>query len=319
MPKLPALPPRDARPFDVVGLGQNSLDIVARVARQPEPDSSAPLDELVRLPGGEIATAMVACARLGCRTAYVGSIGRDADGADVEAALRREGVDLTYVRRVEAPNRAAIILVDRDGRRTVLWSRHPGLQLRAEDVDPAAVTRGRILLVDAMDPDASAAAAAHARRAGVATVIDIDAVRPGVERLLSHIDVIIAAQDFVLAHTGASSLADGLRQIAADAGASLVVATMGASGSLGLYEGEEIHTPAFPIDVIDTTGAGDAFRAGFLAAWVRYGATRPVPALLEVAAAVGALNCRALGAQTGLPQWSAVDVLVTRAANVRSN
>lgn len=292
---------------------------MARVAGHPAPDSSVPVEELIRLPGGEIATAMVACARLGCRAAYVGRFGSNADGAEVADALRREGVDLSYARHVDGPNRLAIILVDHAGRRTVLWSRSPALQMRPADIDPSAVTSGSILLVDAMDPDASTAAAAHARAAGVRTAIDIDAVRPGVGRLLRTIDVIIASQDFVGAFTGAESIAKGLNQLAADSGASLVVATMGAAGSLALFEGGEIQTPAFPVDVVDTTGAGDAFRGGFLAGWVQYGASRSVPALLEIASAVAALNCRALGAQAGLPQWSAVDVLVTRTTGVRSN
>jgi sugar/nucleoside kinase (ribokinase family) len=316
---LPALLPRDAKPFDVVGLGQNSLDIVARVARHPEPDTSAPVAELLRLPGGEIATALVACTRLGCRTSYLGVLSRDPDGAQVAAALAKAGIDLSAVRYVDGPNRVAIILVDPAGRRTVLWHRPEGVQLHPEDVDRQAVTRGRILLVDAMDPDASAVAAGYARAAGIPTAIDIDAVRPGVDRLLGTIDVVIAAREFVTAYTGASSVDEGLARIAAESGASLSVATMGVEGSLAIHEGRLIRTPAFPVQAVDSTGAGDAFRGGFLAAWVRWGETRPVEALLEVASAVAALNCRRVGAQAGLPEWADVDVLVTRTTGVWSN
>jgi sulfofructose kinase len=316
---LPDLLPRDAKPYDVAGFGQNSLDIVVRVDDYPPPDSKAAINELVRLPGGEIATALVACARLGCRTTYIGTIGRNRDGADVEAALTAEGVDLAHLRRVENGNRVAVVLVDRHGRRTVLWSRPPAIAMSGAAIDPAAVTNARVLLVDAIDSEASMVAAEHARGESIPTVIDLDDLTPGVDDLLRHIDVVIASEEFVVRYTGTSSMGEGLRRLAVDTRARLVVATMGAAGSLARYRDEEIHTPAFAVPVVDTTGAGDAFRGGFIAAWVRYGASQPVGRLLHLASAVAALNCGAVGAQAGLPQWNTVDVLVTRARGGRSN
>jgi sulfofructose kinase len=316
---LPELLPREAKPFDTAGFGQNSLDIVVHVGEYPAPDSKAPIEELVRLPGGEIATALIACARLGCRTTYIGTVGRNHDGREVEAALAAEGVDLAHLRRVDSGNRVAVILVDGDGRRTVLWSRPSGLAMRAADVNRAAVTRARLLLVDAIDPEASMAAAEYAHAEAIPTIIDIDTMQRGVDDLLRRIDVIIASGEFVMRYTGMSSMGEGLRSLAADTQASLVVATMGATGSLARYAGEEIHTPAFDVPIVDTTGAGDAFRGGFMAAWLRYGASRPVRGLLEMATAVAAINCGAIGAQAGLPHWSTVDVLVTRARGGRSN
>jgi sulfofructose kinase len=289
---LPRILPRADRPFDVAGLGQNSLDIVVRLDDFPAPDSRAEIRELARLTGGEIATALVACARLGCRTTYVGTVGRPPEGSEVEASLARAGVDLSHLRRVDADNRLAVILVDADGGRTVLWRRS------------AALTMSQ--------------AAEYARASGAATVIDVDSVQPDMHELLRRIDVIIASGEFVHRYTGATAIGSGLRRLAADTRAALVVATLGSEGSLALLGTEEIQTPAFRVPVVDTTGAGDAFRGGFIAAWLRGGGERSVAELLETASAVAALNCGAVGAQAGLPDWDTVDVLVTRTDRDRS-
>jgi sulfofructose kinase len=316
-----SLRPRHAgsRPFDVVGFGQNSVDLVAVVSRHAEPDSHTRVDQFAELPGGEIATAMVACARLGCRARYVGAIGSNSHGALIRGALERAHVDVAKVRRVEAPNRLAIILVDPDGRRTVLWHRDARLATSPAQVDVDAVTSGRVLLVDAIDPAASTVAAHAARQRRIPTVIDIDAVQPGVDLLLGEIDIIIAAGAFPEALTGATSLGAGLQQMAERYHRAMIVATLGAEGTLTRLNGRELRTPALAVDVVDTTGAGDAFRGGFIASWLRLGNQVGIETILEYASVVAALNCRAVGAQAGLPTWTEVEQGVTRAAGGRSN
>jgi sugar/nucleoside kinase (ribokinase family) len=314
------LPPADSRPFDVVGLGQNSVDLLAVIPEHPEPDSHVRVERLIRLPGGEVATALVACARLRCRSRYLGTIGTDEAGGLVEARLREEGIDLEYVRRVEAPNRFAFILVDHTGHRTVIWHRDPRLDTLAETLDPSAVASGRVLLLDASDCNASLVAARAARKAGVPVVLDIDAFDSGVERLLRSVDVVIASRSF-FAHYGDIGIGTALRRLAAEFRPALAVVTLGEEGSLAICGGAgggEIRTPAFTVPVVDSTGAGDAFRGGFVASWVRFGAEVSTPELLRYASAVAGLNCGALGAQTGLPVWSEVDVLVTAQPYERS-
>ena len=311
--------PAGSKPFDVVGFGQNSVDLVAVVSRYPEPDSHTRVDRFAELPGGEIATAMVACARLGCRARYVGTIGSNSQGALVRATLAKEGVDVAKIRQVDAPNRLALILVDPAGTRTVLWHRDARLAMTSADVDLDAVTSGRVLLVDAIDPDASTTAARAAREQGIVTVADIDAVQPGVDLLLSEVDIIIAAGPFPEALTGATGLGAGLEQMAERYHSAMIVATLGSEGTLTRLNGRELRTPAAAVDVVDTTGAGDAFRGGFIASWIRLGNERGIDTVLEYASVVAALNCRALGAQTALPSWDQVEQAVTRAAGDRSN
>jgi len=312
------LPPAENRSFDVVGCGQNSLDLVAVVPVHPSADSHGPAERILRLPGGEVATALIACARLGCRTSYLGTIGNDEAGAIAEASLRQAGVDLTHLRRADAPNRFAIILVDHAGHRTVIWHRDPAIALTPSSIGAESIAAGRVLLLDASDPMASAAAAGHARQAGTPSVLDIDAVKPSIDCLLQTVDIVIASAPFFSAYAPGMPVGKALRKVSAEFDPRVVIATLGEEGSLAFAQGQEILTPAFEVPVVDSTGAGDAFRGGFAASWLRLGADASLAAVIRYASAIAGLNCRAVGAQDGLPTWAEVDRLVTEQGYGRS-
>ena len=301
--RLPlSLPPRTGRAFDAVGFGLNSIDLLTVVAEHPRPNTKQRLQRFARLPGGQAATAMVTCARLGWRARYVGRFGGDELGCLSRQSLVEEGVDVSAASTADgATNGFAVILVDgRSGDRTIMWDRHPGLAMTRADVPVDAVTSGRALLVDCHETDAATHAAQLAREAGVPTVIDVERVRPGINELLEQIDVIIAAADFPGALTG-KPLGEALGVLARDFRAALVCATLGREGSLAFCQGREIRTPAFHVPVVDTTGAGDVFRGGFIAAWLLHEGSAEVEELLTYANAVAALKCRMLGARQGIP------------------
>jgi sugar/nucleoside kinase (ribokinase family) len=306
---LPKLPPQSAaRPFDVVGFGESSLDFVAVVSDAISPDAKLPLDRFEALPGGQTATALVACARLGHRARYVGALGRDDAGTTIERALTNESVDVAAIWREAAPSRVAVVLVDRaTGVRTVLERRDARLTLRLDEIDQAVVASGRVLMVDAVDLEASIFAARAARAAGVPVVVDVDRPGPRAHELLRHIDVIVVPRSFLDAAASTESTGEALRRLDAEFQPAIAIATLGAEGSLARFEGREIRTPAFSVPVVDTTGAGDAFRAGFVSAWLRSGDVPDVLELLRRANAVAALNCRGLGAQGALPTPTELD------------
>ena len=298
------------RGFDVVGFGLNTIDLIAVVGQFPEPDSKQQLAEFVERPGGQAATAMTACARLGWRARYVGRFGEDARGRLARVRLEEEGVDLSACEDVRAPQPVSLILVDGDGRRTVLWSRAPLVNMDAGDVDPEVVTSGRVLLVDCHQTAAATRAAECARRCGVPTMIDVEQVRPGMEALLAKIDLIITARTFPEAFTGVSGVGAALAALARRFRPALVCATLGQEGSLALVGGMEIHTPGFRVPVVDTTGAGDVFRGGFIAGWLAGGPRTQAEDVLTYANAVAALRCRALGARTAIPRRAEVEHLL---------
>jgi sugar/nucleoside kinase (ribokinase family) len=305
------LPAASTRAFDVVGFGSNSIDLLTVVAEYPLSGSKQRVQRVARLPGGPIATAMVTCARLGWSARYIGNFGGDELGELSRRSLTAEGVDLSATRTVDAAtNQFAIILVDaRSGERTVLWDRHPALTMARAEVPKEAIISGRILIVDCHEPAAATQAARYGRESGVRTIGDVHQVRPGILDLLREIDAIIAAPAFPAALTGYDAPGRALEAVARESAAPIVCLTLGAEGTLTRCGGREIRTPAFPIDCVDSTGAGDAFRGGFAAACLR-APDGDIEEVLSYANAVAALNCRALGAQEALPEPDEVERLL---------
>jgi sulfofructose kinase len=299
------------RAVDVVVVGENSMDLVAKVDRYPSPDTKVELGDLTELPGGEGAAAAVGLSRLGWRTQYVGRFGDDTWGQRGRAALADEGVDVAYSTFVPGvTSRLAIVVVDSSGRRTVLWRRAPELALAAEDIEDGVLRHARVLLVGSDDVPAMASAAQRARAHDVRTVGDLERIHPGTDALLRQLDVVIMAASFPAAFTGIQHVGAALRAVAAHSGAALSCVTLGDEGCLALAGGEEIRVPAVAVEAVDTTGAGDLFRAGFIGRWLQEPAGPDMTDLLRYATAVAALNCRATGAWAGAPRASEVDELL---------
>jgi len=307
------LPPAAGATCDVAAIGESSLDYVGMLGESSALDGGKHrLRGFHALPGGQAATAAAACARQGLRARYIGAFGDDEAGVAVRAALARMGVEVVAQISSGVPSRVAVILVDREGGRTVFEHRQPGLRVNLDDAERAALDT-RILLVDATDVPASTDAARRARSVGIPTVVDVDRVAPGVDELLAEIAIVIVPRPFLLAFTGTESEGLALERLAnACPRAAAVVVTLGEEGSLARAGAVEVRTPGFggQMDVVDTTGAGDAFRGGFAAAWAKLGSAVPLSALLDHANATAALACREVGAQSALPMWDDVIALV---------
>lgn len=300
------LSPSD-RDVDVVALGENSLDFVAMAADAPPSAGKRPLTSFRIEPGGQMATAAMACARLGLRVRYIGAFGDDEWSERARAPLDDTGIDVVAVCRAGTPGRIAVIVVDAAGERLVHEHRSPALLMSADDVSEDAVAGARILLCDATHPDASARALAVAREAGTVSVSDVDVVTPEAVALVSEVDIAIAPASFFTTWAGTADLRPAMERLAASCHrAALVVATRGAEGALAFCRGEWVEARGLPVNVVDTTGAGDAFRAGFVSALVRLGPDASLAEVLAFANATGALNCRAVGAQRGLPAFDDV-------------
>jgi sugar/nucleoside kinase (ribokinase family) len=288
--------------FDAVGFGLNAVDHLVVVPAYPDFDTKVRLREHAQAAGGQTATAMAALQRLGMRTAYAGRFGSDVEGRFGLKAIKDEGVDLQFAEVVEgASNQVAFILIDeRTGERTVIWDRDERLAYRADEAPVEIASRGRILHLDAHDPPACARLARAARRAGTIVSADIDNIYDGLPELLPLIDVLISSKEFPHRLTGITDAHASLIETKARYGCSIVGMTLGTGGALLYYNGVFLESPAFavPGGCRDTTGAGDAFHAGFL-----YGllSGEEIEASLELANAIAALKCRALGARTSLP------------------
>lgn len=276
-------------------MGQVSLDRVAVVDGLPAFAGKERMAEALELPGGQIATAARAAARLGLRVGLVTSVGDDGAGDRALAPVAEEGVELVAVKRVAgASSQLAFILVDRkSGERTVLWHRDPRLSLEIGDVPASAVREARLLHLDAGDPEAAAAAAGIARTAGVPVLLDADTFAPGLEPLLARVDYPIVSREFAEAVGGPEAALEML----AGHGARFPVVTLGAEGCLGGPPPGR-PSPGLRTAVHDTTGAGDVFHAAF--AWALLEGLSAAETM-RAANAAAAWSCRALGAQGALP------------------
>src|SRR5213595_3626053 len=166
---------------DVVGVGLNATDTLIPVAHYPARGSKVEFRSANVLPGGQVATAVVACQQWGLRTRYVGKLGGDSAAALHAAEFSRLGVEAHLLTAPDCPSQQALILVDDSGERTVLWRRDHRLALRPEELQREWIVNSRALHVDGHDTAAATQAAAWARAAEVPVIADLDELYAGVE------------------------------------------------------------------------------------------------------------------------------------------
>src|SRR5246127_3998347 len=173
---------------DLVGVGLNATDTLITLARYPERGSKVEYSSATLLPGGQVATTVVACQRWGMSTRYVGILGDDAAAALHQEAFTSAGVQTQIIRVPGGISPQSLILVDGGGERTVLYRRDPRVVLKPSDLHRDWILRARSLLVDGYDTAAASQAAAWARAAGIPVIADLDDIYPGVEELLPNVD-----------------------------------------------------------------------------------------------------------------------------------
>jgi sulfofructose kinase len=293
---------------DVVGVGLNATDILIPVKHFPERGSKIEIRSADALLGGPVASAIVACAQWGLRTRYVGKLGEDQPAALHRAEFARVGIEAHLLTAPGCNSQQAFILVDSAGERTVLWKRDPRLALLPEELDSEWIRTAGLLHVDGHDTAAAALAAQWARAAGIPVVADLDDLYSGVESLLPNIDYLITSRDIPERLTGTSDLLRALPEVQKRYSSRIVGATLGSDGVIA-WDGRSFHyASAFSVNVVDTTGAGDIFHAGFI-----YGLAQhwPIQRQLEFACAAAALNCTAVGARGGINPVDEIEKLIS--------
>ena len=292
---------------DVVGVGLNATDTLISLPHHPALGSKVAFHSAKVLPGGQVATAMVACQQWGLRTRYVGKLGDDEAAKIHRAEFARLGVETHLLTAQGCASQQAFILVDDTGERTVLWKRDSRLTLQPEELQRDWITSARALHVDGHDTAAATAAAIWAREASIPVIADLDDLYPGVEALIKNVDYLITSRDIPGRLVGEQDLRKSLPAVRTQYGCRLTGATLGHEGVLA-WDGTQFHyAPAYRVETTDTTGAGDIFHAGFI-----YGMLQgwPLQRQLEFACAAAALNCTGLGARGGIQPVESVERLV---------
>ena len=282
--------------FDVVGVGLNATDTVLIVPRFPAYGGKAPFTREFYSVGGQVATAVVTCARLGLRAKYIGTVGDDERGRIQIESLRASGINLEHVQqRANCPNQSAYIVVDEStGERTIFWSRPDCLTISPEQITPDQITCARLLHIDGHDTPAVEHAARIARSENIPVTVDVDTIYPGFDRVLPLVDYLIASAEFPARWTGIEDPIAALIAIQRKSGMRVAAMTLGAHGALAYTRGRYHYSPAFVVNCIDTTGAGDVFHGAFCYAVLQQ---MPIADALEFSNAMAALNCTAPGAR----------------------
>ncbi len=257
--------------------------------------------------GGPGATAAVALARLGAEVRLVTVFGDDLGAQLQRAELMAAGVDVSpSVTAVGHPSARAVILVDEAReQRTILWTRGSLPQFDPAAVDPGWLPGCDLVYCDGHDCPAAARLARLARERGLPVVLDGGSVRDGARELVAHCTDVISSRGFAPALTGVDDVVGALRALRA-LGPSRVALTCGAQGCLALDGDAVVQVPAYAVSVKDTTGAGDAFHAGYAFALA---CGRPWLDALDFGAATAALKCREWGGRRGLPTLAEVVAL----------
>ncbi len=292
---------------DLVGVGLNATDTLMRVPELPSSGSKVELKTVDVLPGGQVASAVIACQRWGLRTRYVGKLGDDPAATLHRDEFARAGVEAQILQAGGCASQQAFILVDQHGERTVLWRRDERLALRPEELKREWVLNARALLVDGYDTAAALRAATWARETGIPVIADFDDAYSGIEELMRMIDYLIVSRDFPRRICGEEQLEKSLPILKTRFGCRIAAATLGTEGVLA-WDGEKFHYAcAYRVDAVDTTGAGDIFHAGFI-----YGLLQdwPLNGQLEFACAAAALNCTAQGARGGIRAVAEIEKLI---------
>jgi sulfofructose kinase len=303
--------PAGASPWDVVGIGANSVDLVHLLPAAPQPSGPHAKQRIHRQLvscGGQMTTALAAVAGFGWTTRYIGATGDDERGATLRAAMQDRRVDMSgALIRPGATNQFAVILVDETtGERIVLWDRDERLALSPEEVPAASITGARLVHVDDVDQAAAVAAARLGREAGIPVTSDIDRITDLTPDLVAAVSIPIFAQHVPPALTGIDDAEGALRALRRFHDGLLIV-TLGTAGALALDGDRVVRSPGFAVRAVDTTGAGDVFRAGFihgrLSGW-------PLEQTLRFANAAAAVSCTRLGALSGVPSLADVEAML---------
>ena len=299
----------------VICLGILVADVIGRpIEAVPAPGALALVESITPHIGGCAANTGIGLHRLGVETAIVGAVGDDGFGAFVRGVLQSEGVQVSGVISKDAPTSATMVLVAPDGERTFLHCVGANAAFDNADFDAQTLDGTRLLhiaghgLMPAFDGAPCAQVLAQAQKRGVATSLDTAGApdenwRQNLRSCLPHLDFFVPSLHEVRDLFPDCQSPEAIAARLIDEGVGCVAIKMGEAGSYALdRDGQSSHADALDVAVMDATGAGDAFAAGFLAATLR---DLPLQTCLQMGNATGARCVQAVGTIAGLGDWQA--------------
>lgn len=293
----------DSNIIDVLCVGYACVDINFNAPHHPASDEKVRALSMHSCGGGPASNAAVAIARLGGQAAFAGYLGRDVFGDAHLMELLEAGVQTAGVDRGDAATPVAAVTIKPDGDRSIIDYRACSA-LAPKDTISLSAQPARVLLVDGHQPLLSIKLVEEARRLGIPSVLDAGSVHDGTMGLYNKVDYLISSQKFARQF---SSEDDPRKALASfDGVAPFTAVTWGTDGVYWQDDEGQHHMPAFDIEAVDTTGAGDAFHGAFALGLAQ---AMELRTNLRRACATAALTCLKVGARSALPERARVDAL----------
>lgn len=281
------------------------MDTLITVPHYPTEDTKLRALSSKPAGGGPVATGLVAAAKLGAETAYVGVLSDDSAGDFLLADFQKYGVSTEQV-KVESGYRSftsVIWLSEESASRTCVFDKGNLPPLTLDAAQKAAIANADLLMVDGNELDAAVEAATIARENGTRVLYDCGGLYPNVDRLLALTDIMIPSEEFALGHTGCKSAEEAAAVLYERYHPEVVVITQGKRGGI-LYDGKSSKPyPIYPARVVDSNGSGDVFHGAFAAAVTR---GFDFETCCHFSSAVSAIKCMGVGARESVPDYSTV-------------
>ena len=288
-------------------VGSFVMDLVFKVKRRPGPGETMLADDFGMFLGGKGFNQAVGARRLGADVCIVGRVGRDSFGDMFIAKLEQEGICLSGVTRdAEAGTAIASPIIDASGQNSIIAAPRANMRVTPDDVRAAEeqIAAADILMLQfEIPPAASRCAAELARKHGTLVLLDPAPVQHGFERFAAPMDYIVPNEIEAHMLTGRMTPEEAAAVLLPETRRGVVI-SLGEEGAMAVDRAAMNRFPAHKVKVVDSTGAGDAFRAG-LAVRVAEGAS--LDDSVRSANACGALACTIMGAEPSMPKRDAVE------------
>ncbi len=283
----------------VAGLGQCSLDYLGVVDEFPAIDTKKEVLCWEEQGGGPVATALVALSRLGVKCSFYGITGDDLEGKKIKQSLTDEKIDVEgLLKRENAASQLAFIAIEKNSaKRTIFWKRPSAEELKPDELNHHFLNNCEFLLLDGLMVNSSLYAAKKAKSLNIPVMLDAGRVRKGMFEIAKLCDYVVASEEFAK-DLKWDNKPERLQKRIKELGLKTTTITLGVKGSITFIDDEIIHVPAFNVETVDTTGAGDVFHGGYV-----YGLIKgwKIIDTIRFASAIAAIKCRKIGGRTGIP------------------
>ncbi len=281
------------------------MDTLYSVPTYPKEDTKMRSSGSKYAGGGPVATGLVAAAKLGESTAFIGNLSTDNGGVFLKADFEKYGVDTSLINIMDGYRSftSVLWLAADSTTRTCVFDKGDLPPLLLNEVQKQAVKDAELLIVDGNDLEGAVEAAKIARENGTSVLYDCGGLYEGVARLLALTDIMIPSEEFAIDHTGCDNAEDAAKKLYEMYLPEVVVVTQGKRGGI-LYDGKNIISyPIYPAVVVDSNGAGDVFHGAFAFAAVSgYNYTK----CCHFSSAASAIKCTGVGARESVPNFETV-------------